>query len=262
MVDDESPPRPRLDVAIAGEGVAPDEVPLRELAALLSAVAALLEAVGRERGESVTAAVAAVTKESAGYAIVATDPAEDVTFEDLALRTLAVAKDRGKGGSPEVRHALLRVHQAGARGAIRLGVRPVSPDLEPAQFIMAAPIEVATHGVTGSTVLYGRVVGVEVRKGGAVVKFRPEGGARIELAADDALAERAGRLFNRTASAAARAVWATREDPADWELLDLRPWEPDDLLDILGEVQSELAERGIAVNAGEWLAAAREGDDT
>ena len=234
--DDNTPDRPLLDVAIAGEGVRPEEVPLRELVALLSAVAALVEAVGRQRGEPINAALAQITRSSAGYGVVATNPDDDRSFEDLARHTLALARERGRGGSPEVQHALLRVHQAGGRGAIRLGVRRTSAPTLAESFIMAAPLEVVAHGVQAGTVLYGRVVGVEVRKGGSVVKFRPTAGARVELRADDALAERAGRLFNRTASVRARAVWAAGEEPSGWELLDLQPWDPHDLLDILGEV--------------------------
>jgi hypothetical protein len=232
--------RPTLEVAITGAGVTPDEVPVRELLEMLGATVALLDALARDSSKPSThVALTAVQPGSAAYVLRATQPEHDGEFGRNASRFYSTLQNRGRGESPDVRRHLMRLHNSGAgRGAVRVNFWAKDDRRE--ALITSAPLEVVPSELGASTVLYGTVVGIEAKRGGCTVTVKPDdGGGKVNLDAEPFLAERAGRLFNRSVRVVATYTWDLHDARADWSLREIAAWTRESFAEVLAEIRSE-----------------------
>lgn len=256
MTADHDTGRPALEIAIAGQGVTPDEIPLRELLELLGAASQLIDAVAADATAHI--AMTEVRCGSAAYEVRATQEEFDTSFEDVVERTYAAIERRGAGDPPDVRRALLRLHRAGAnRGVVRVSGLTRRGQLAP--MLTSAPLEIVPTMLGAVTILHGTIVGVDALRGRYVVRLRPEEGPKIELDADAAMAQRAGRAFNHTVRCVVRYQWNLGDDRGSgWELLDIDAWHREPLLDVLDEIRRD----GVVFDRRAFLAEiARDSED-
>ena len=232
--------KPHLEIAIAGEGVTPDEVSVAELGALLQALSQLLDAIQKDAGAKLS--LIAVTTGSAAYQL-APLGSDNGEAEELIRTTYNVFKTRGAGHSPLVRAKLTKVHESLRRGAIRVAAKGAGYG-EP--IIAAAPLaEVPGAPILASTSLFGSVVGVEMKRGGCVVTIRPDSGAKLEMLADESDAIIAGRLFNRRVQVSARYQWDGAEERTGWQMRSIASAPKVDFADAMDEMSRAMESAGV-----------------
>ena len=242
--------KPVMQVALEGDGLSPDDVPVGELVKLLEATVAALEAVARDEGLEVPVMrLSAVRQGSAAYDLTSQSPGAPT----LVRRFCTAARQRGEGFGPGVRRALQRLHDSGKIGSIRLTPKvPASEGKRASKPVhLAAPIEAEDLGREVGTEIYGRIVGLAVKGENTVVRIKLDDGGTEEFRVDGA-EEAALRLFNKTVRA--RVAYTYAEDViAERALEALSPWAADDLLTVLRDVRDELEREGVAVDVEEWL---------
>src|SRR5687767_3200452 len=102
----------KFTIAIAGEGITPKDVPLRQLAELLEATAATFEAIAAEKKiEPPKLSLSQVKMGSAAYDVVSED-----RYAGRAVSSfVTTVRRRGKGASPRTRNSLSRLHRIASK---------------------------------------------------------------------------------------------------------------------------------------------------
>lgn len=242
--------RPLLNISVVGAGISPADIPIGELAKLLRAASALLKAVADEKEhDAPDVAMVDVSPGSALYAFQASDPASDHTYGPIVERVHLAVASRGRDSSLAVRGALERLYSACGRGALQVSGRVSGRTLE--AIVMAQPLRLVAPNIDATTILHGRVAGVDAKGEGFEVWLKPrDGSARLQLLTEDeGLAERAGGLFNQTARVTARYTLSPDSKRDAWELLGINPWEPTGLLSVLESIRAEITANGMSIDS-------------
>lgn len=248
---------PGFEIALEGDGVSPADVPVRQLAAVLEAVANLFEKVAAEREVKVLPPrLVEVASGSAAYTL----RSPDVESEGVLQSVEQHARERGRNATHAVRSALDRLYRSGRDfGAIRLVRFEGKARLEPVH--LAPPVELEPATFEEVRELLGVVVGVDAgARRGATVKLRIDDGGTASFDADIPTAQKAARLFTQPARAlVVYEISGERETEGEIEQLD--PWDRDDdghPLAVFDQAAAALRDHGIHVRASDWL---RELDD-
>jgi hypothetical protein len=249
----EAPQNEELEVAVAGEGVTPADLSIRDVAELLDALGAAVEAAAKALMLPVPlVSLAEVRPGSAAYALKA--PATPQANAAIRL-VYDAARTRGRGQPADLRRALERMHAVGKVGA---GVRLTIVGAKPGAPIMLAPLlDIAESVLEETEEVHAHVVGVSVGKAGMNVRLRIEGKRTETFSADEDVAKQAARLFNRRVRA--RVVFRRSvavEEAGEIEELEL--WEDLDFLDAVRAIRQDLSAEGIVLDARDWLG--REGE--
>lgn len=229
---------PELEIAVDGEGISPADVSIKHLSELLSAIASLIESTPGGAAVSAQVSLREIRVGSAALAMASEAP----SWGGVATGVYGVIRTRGAHASPNQRRALGRLYRAGRIGSIRVGVRHLvdAPDEDFAPIHMAAPLETEPTRTNYGTVLYGRVVGVNLYQGRSAVKIEHLDGSREEFDVDMGLAERATRLFNRTVRAEVERAWDG--DKGDGiAVRTLTPWSEIDFIEALDDARKEIS---------------------
>ncbi len=237
-----------LELAIVGEGVAPRDVPLREVIALLEAMAGLLEEAAKEMDLPPPACtLTAVRKGSAEYAL----PIDEVTSDDAVARyALNAARTRGVDAPPSVRRQIARLHKASGVGPVRLALRGPNPI---APFLLAAPKDDADPELEEVEDLHATIVGVTVgRQTEFKVRLRLEGARTEEFTADDEVAEQAASFFNRSVRARV-TFYRTKHDERPGAIERVDADEAVDLMRALTELRDDVRAAGVEIDASAYL---------
>lgn len=256
--------RPFFEVAVVGSGVDPLTVPAEQLAKLLLETVSLLREIASERGVDLTpVSLHKVVKGSAAYRLYSIDPSADPVFERVATHTRAAVANRGKQSRPLVQKALRRLWEVEKPGGLRFAVRNVRATKQSKAVHMAEPIARRQVKLTTSTILHGRVVGVEEVKDRIDVKVKVQRGRKLSLKATEEVAEKCAAMFRQDARM--RATVQRDEDgcPDDstWRLEDIEPWEPGKFLQGIDEARERLRSQGIRIDLAETLAALQDEDE-
>jgi hypothetical protein len=177
------PPSPtRLAIAIEGEGLGPKNLPVRHLVELLEALAATFDALAAEKQvDAPTLSLARIASGSVRLEFVS----EDQQATRLVRSFWATVKQRGKGVSPRTRRQLVRLHCAAARTGAALRIDPIEGHSGTKPIYLAAPIEEDRARIEQATVVFARVVGVNIdAHEKASVKLRYDDGGSGEFGAD------------------------------------------------------------------------------
>jgi hypothetical protein len=177
------PPKPtRLTLAVEGEGLGPNDIPLRNLIELLEATAATFEALATEKQLAPPKmSLARITHGSARYEFVS----DDRQAPRLTDAFWSAVKHRGKGLSQKTRRQLGRLHRAAARTGAALRIDPVDGKRTAKPIYLAAPIEEDRARIEEATLVYARIVGVNIdAHERASVTLRYDDGGSGEFGAD------------------------------------------------------------------------------
>jgi hypothetical protein len=184
-----------LEIAIAGDGVHPDSVPIRETLAVLEAMLALVESVAREENAPMpNLSLVAIRDRSAAYGMVAKQKSD----RRVLRRTLDACHKRGRGFGNDVRRNLRRLFDSTRTGHLR--VRSVIDEKE-IVVQLAAPIEAdekAPAFVEVVDVVYGRVTAVAIVGGEYRVTIRYEDSGSGVFTAEPHVALAAADLFDKS----------------------------------------------------------------
>jgi len=242
-----------IDITIGGEGVGLASVPVRALAELLQAAASAVEAMARARGVEVPDVhLVAVKGGSAAYSLASASEQAGAVIVDL----YEAAKERGKGATPAVRHALKRLHGEAAKlGALRMRARPIRAGRARKEITVAAPIDDAAAGLESYEDIFGRVVGLyETMDGRISILVRIAEGRTEKFSADGSLSTTATGLFSKYVRA--RVVYADDGDTSEPLFIEsLLPWDPAgrDFADAASAFRKTLQAEGVEIDASEWL---------
>lgn len=254
------PPRPetRITIAIDGDGVTPADVGLRQLAALLEATAAALDAVAEERKiDPPRLSLAKVKHGSAAYELASVDARSARVVQGF----VTTVRRRGKGASPRTRSALHRLHSVAAKtGALRLDLVRTRADVEPQSIYVASPVENDDTTIEEGTVIFGRVVGIKLDAfDRASVTMRYDDGGQGQFDADANLVDVAAHMIGRHVAA---RVTFLRGEERDFEgaieHLEERP-PLGSFMEAIEHARQQLDEEGVQVDAAAWLGEEREG---
>ena len=242
--------KPVMQVAIAGSGLSPDDVPIGELVKLLEATVSALEAVAQDEGLEVPVMrLSAVRQGSAAYDLTSHSSAAPAVVQ----RLYTAARDRGEGCSPGVRRSLQRLHDSAKLGSVRLAPKMPSGEAKSASkpIHLAPPIESEDLGREVGAEIYGRIVGLAMKGESTMVRIKLDDGGTEEFRADS-VEDIATRFFGKTVRA--RVVYTYSEDLVGERAVEaLMPWDGDDLVTVLRHVRDELETEGIKVDVEEWL---------
>jgi len=111
-----------------------------------------------------------------------------------------------------------------------------------------------------TTILHGRVVGLEEVKGRVDIRLKVRGARKINLHADPAVATKAADMFRADARVRATVLRGPNGDPDDttWRMESIEPWEPGDFLEGVDEVRRRLHESGVGIDLRRALASLRD----
>src|SRR5438477_1251154 len=113
--------RPSLEIQIAGAGISPRDIPIGELAKLLTATSGVLRAIADERKiAAVDIALVELRSGSVVLKLEASDPDTDPTFATLAESTHEAVRLRGQDSSAATRVALEKLYDACRRGPLQI----------------------------------------------------------------------------------------------------------------------------------------------
>ncbi|MFC1642754.1 hypothetical protein ACFL5O_08735 [Myxococcota bacterium] len=240
---------PGFEVAIEGQGFSPADVPVRQLAELLEAAAAAVDAIAAERGIKLPAPrLVAVRAGSAAYDLRIPDASAGPLVAELEKHIAA----RGKDSSLAVRHALERFHRAGRVGSVRFCMfrsGPANP------LYVAPPLEQVVAPFEAASEVYGQIVAVAERGNRLVIRLRLDDGQAADFEANQDTAQRAARLFLRCVHAEVLYdVEAGHESPAT--ITDLEPWDDsrdEGALANFDAAREQLMRNGVHLRASDWL---------
>jgi hypothetical protein len=194
------PPSPtRLAIAVEGEGLGPKDLPVRHLAELLEATAATFDALAAERQmDKPNLSLARIASGSVRLEFVS----EDQHAARLVRAFWTAVKHRGKGTSPRTRRQLIRLHHAAARTGAALRIDPIDGKSGTKPIYLAAPAEEERARIEQATVVFARVVGVniDVQEQGSVTLRYDDGGSG-EFGADLEIMTRAAALIGHPVEA-------------------------------------------------------------
>ncbi|MFI5288816.1 MAG: hypothetical protein ACHQ17_04165 [Polyangia bacterium] len=242
-----------LEVAIAGDGVTPESVPVRETIAVIESTIALLEAVAREHNSPMPElSLFEIRNHSAGYALIS----PKMKGRQTLRRTVDICRRRGEGAGPEVRQRLRRLHAAAKTGHVRfrskLDHKEVVVDL-------AAPIDddPASYVEVGD-VVYGRVTGIQALRDAYRVTIRYNDGGTGAFDASAELALQAAPLFDKNVQAHVTFLRGGLDQEGTIE--QIAPFEEREFLDTVRSVRRLLEEKGLTLGGSELLDELRKGE--
>jgi hypothetical protein len=245
-------PPPDLEVALVGQGVTPQTVTIRHLQELLAATSEALSAISTEgQQKPVLPGLTAVRTGSAAYVMTAADARWSPTLDEL----VSAVKKRGAGYPIRLRSALAKLHRAGGKLA-RVRIARIDPlsGARTDETLVEAPVETEPPQVTYSTMLYGKVVGVDAYTDRIAVKLLLTDGGRCDLDATPEDAVKAGQLFFQPVVVHADVEWdAERQQESKWELKSIDAWVEGDLVAVADQISQDLASKGVRVDIDEWL---------
>jgi hypothetical protein len=257
-----SPKRPKppkaatLTIAVDGAGVTPKAVPLRHLIEVLEAAAYTFEAIADEkRLDPPKLSLANIKSGSAEYQVYSEDRQALRVFDTF----VTAVRRRGKGASPKTRHGLERLHNAGARAGavIRVGGKTSKP------LLLAAPVPEANAKIQEATVVFARVVGVNIdAREKVTVKLRYDDGGSHEFVADPDILGNAAMLMGL--SVEARVIFARGESTdAALSIESIKQRRPQgSFMALLEETRARMIEKGIVYDAMALIAEDREEDES
>ncbi len=236
-----------LEVAIAGDGVTPESVPVRETIAVLEATIALVEAVAREHNAPMPElSLVEIRSASAGYAL----RSPKAKGRQVLRRTLDACRRRGEGSGPEVRQRIRRLHTAAKTGHVRFRSRL---DRDEEEINLAAPVEPdrASYVEVGD-VIYGRVVGVQAVNNSYRVTIRYADGTGTGVFTTDAeIAQASAPLFDKNVQAQVTYLRGGLDQEGTIEKIDA--FEEHDFLNTVRAVRRRLEDRGISLGGSQLL---------
>jgi len=244
-----------LTIAVDGAGVSPKDISLRQLIELLEAAAYTFEVIADEkRLDPPKLSLAAVRGGSAEYNVYSEDRQAARVFDTF----VTAVRRRGKGASPETRHGLERLHDAGARAgaAIRIGAKTNRP------LLLAAPIPEDKTKIQETTVVLARVVGVSIdAREQATVRLRYDDGGSHVFVADPDILGKAATLIGLPVEAHVTFARGESTDAAlSIESIKKRR-EPGSFVALLEETRARMIEKGIVYDAAALIAEDRDEDD-
>ncbi len=251
--------RSALEVRIAGEGLSPRDIPIGELARLLTAASSLLRTIAGERKiDAPEVALVELRAGSVALKLEASDPEADAAFATLAESMHEAVRTRGHGASSTVRSALGKLYEACRRGPLEISGHTGAAELAPV--LMAQPLSVVPDKIDATSVLLGRVEGITLVRERFEVAFKPaDGGSRLQLRTDKSgMAERAARLFNRSARVKVRFTRSSEGARDDWELIQITSWDPSNLVEVMAGIGQDLQSQGFEVNADRFAQSLRQ----
>jgi hypothetical protein len=238
-----------VTIAVAGDGITPKDVSLRHLAELLEATAAAFEAVSAEKGVAVPVlSLAKVKTGSAAYQFYS----EDAQAEGVAKSLYTAARKRGRGSSPAVRRSISRMLHASKAGPLR--IEPVNDNPKEKPVLIAEPLPDEGTEIDEGTVVYGRIVGVRIdTHDRGKVSLRYDDGGQGEFNSPPELVGSCATLLGRNVSARVTFVRGNERDwDGDLEEVVERS-NATDLLTALEDARRELTEKGIVIDASQWI---------
>ncbi len=199
MTSKRKPSLTKLALAVEGEGLGPKDIPLRHLTELLEAAAATFEALAAEKQiDPPRLSLARITSGSARY--------EFVSADRQAARVVGAfwtaVKHRGKGTSQRTRHQLGRLYRAAMRTGGALRVEHIDSKRAAKPIYLAAPIEEDRARIEEATVVFARVVGINIDSHeDASVTLRYDDGGSGEFGADLDVLRKAAELIGQPVEA-------------------------------------------------------------
>jgi hypothetical protein len=250
-----SPKPATLTLAVDGAGVAPKDISLRQLIELLEAAAYTFEAIADEkRLEPPKLSLSSIKSGSAEYHVYSEDRQASRVFNTFT----AVVRRRGKGASPKTRHGLERLHNAGARAgaAIRVGAKTRKP------LLLAAPIPEEKTKIQESTVVFARVVGVNIdAREKVTVRLRYDDGGSHEFAADPDILGKAATLIGLPVEARVTFARGESTDSA-LSIESIKQRRPQgSLMALLEETRARMIEKGIVYDSTAIIAEDQDDDE-
>lgn len=238
------PDTAQLEVAVVGSGITPEDVNIKQLAELLSATAATLDALAADRG---VAAVQPSLKTIRRGSAVAVLWSEEAIWPEMMRSFYDAVETRGAKASEKVRSALFRLHRSVKMGAVSVGAADVRGAQKLPRIVMAAPVDTKTTKTAFTSTLYGRVVGVNHYADRIAVKIEHVDGGREEFDADKTVTDQAARLFNKMVRADVQMDWDGHARHSV-SLRELKPWSESDFVDTLVDARRELHKLGIKID--------------
>ena len=165
------------------------------------------------------------------------------------------AKARAKKSSPQVRHAIKRLHGEAAKiGSLKLRVVPRDGGRARREITVAAPVE-ERGGIETFTEIYGRIVGIYVsRPPWLTVLLRLEEGRTEQFTVDGALVAAVTGLFNRCVRARVTYLDDGEElEPLMIEAIEAWDRSGADFIEAAESLRSDLQSEGIEIDASAWL---------
>ncbi|HET7504289.1 MAG TPA: hypothetical protein VFK02_24880 [Kofleriaceae bacterium] len=199
MTSKRKPSPMRLTLAVEGEGLGPNDIPLRHLAELLEAAAATFEALAAEKQiDPPRLSLSKITSGSARYELVS----EDRQAARIADAFWTAVKHRGKGASQRTRHQLGRLYRAATRTGGALRIEPIDSKRAAKAIYLAIPIEEDRARIEEATVVFARVVGINIdSRENASVTLRYDDGGSGEFDADLDVLAKAAELIGQLVEA-------------------------------------------------------------
>lgn len=242
---------PGFEIAIEGEGLSPEEVPIRQLVELLESAVNAVQVLADERGIKLQSPrLVAVRQGSAAYDL----RIPDESAAPLVVELESQIQTRGKEGSHEVRRALERMNKAGRMGSVRFRAYR-NGKLKAKPLYVAPPFEVAIAPFEAQSEVIGRVVGVVQSTTRLTVNLRLDDGHIESFVADQESGRLAARLFLSVVRAeVVYDVERGKEDPA--MIIGLEGFgelSDDSVLAAFDEAREELIGEGVSIRASDWL---------
>ncbi len=242
---------PGFEIAIEGEGLSPEEVPIRQLVELLESAANAVQVLAEERGIKLQSPrLVAVRAGSAAYDLRIPDESAAPLVGELERQI----QTRGKQGTQEMRRALDRMHKAGRMGSVRFtSLKNGKP--KPKPLYVSPPFEVAVAPYEAQSEIIGRVVGVAQTASRLTVNIRLDDGHTESFAADQDVGRHAARLFLSPVRAeVVYNVERGEEEPSTVISLESTGELVDDgALAAFDLARDELVGEGINIRASDWL---------
>jgi hypothetical protein len=257
VISKPKPPSPtRLAIAVEGEGLGPKDFSVRHLVELLEATAATFDALAAEK--QVDAPSLSLTKITSG-SVRLEFVSEDQHATRLVRAFWTAVKHRGKGTSPRTRRQLVRLHHAAARAGAALRIDPVDGQSGTKPIYLAAPVEEDRARIEQATVVFARVVGVNIdTHEKASVKLRYDDGGTGEFGADLEVLTQAAALIGHPVEANVTFAKGEESRLPLW-IEGLRKRKPQgSLVAAFAEARRAMTSKGIVYDSTAIIAADRD----
>jgi hypothetical protein len=237
--------RPMISLRLGDGDISPADISLRQLSEVLAAAAASLEGAAKESGNrEPQLALTAIKHGSAKYEITARYESADEAFRAVASELQRSLETEPDDLPSALRKPFLRLAAAAGDYPLQITFYDPSRSQRAKTLPIPPPSFYLRSYVEGTTVLYGRVYGVERLKSRYSVLFKVDEGLKLEMDSDEATASKSAALFNKPAEARAVFISSAGAEPPTWQLEDILEWRPAEALDVFAEIGESLAESG------------------